>query len=326
MTLTRIRRDGSTKLVLLKWRRQPRDARDEAHQLKMPAGISSLPSSVDLRPVCSEVEDQGMLGSCTANAFAGAVEANEIAGNVNGMVAFARLGSPVVVVSNTAQADDGSVSFSVCVHPAAAPPPAPTPSPAPTPKAIMQVSRLFEYYGARKLEGSTQDDAGATIRDTVKAGAKYGIVDEAMWPYDPTKFSVDPPREIWNAAAKRKVSSYHSIADGDVATMKSSLASGRMVIYGFSVYSYFLSQDMAIKGYLDIPNTRESYMGGHAQCLVGYDDNMPNPFRATSRGAFLVRNSWGKDWGLGGYYWVSYDYLANTALAGDNWVIVSAPG
>jgi C1A family cysteine protease len=35
---------------------------------------ATLPSSVDLRPQCSKVEDQGQLGSCTANALAGATE------------------------------------------------------------------------------------------------------------------------------------------------------------------------------------------------------------------------------------------------------------
>ena len=38
---------------------------------RMPA---TLPRSVDLRPHCSPVEDQGQLGSCTGNAIAGAVE------------------------------------------------------------------------------------------------------------------------------------------------------------------------------------------------------------------------------------------------------------
>ncbi|MDD5344013.1 MAG: C1 family peptidase, partial [Smithella sp.] len=33
-----------------------------------------LPAAVDLRPWCSPVEDQGMLGSCTANAGAGIIE------------------------------------------------------------------------------------------------------------------------------------------------------------------------------------------------------------------------------------------------------------
>jgi C1A family cysteine protease len=39
--------------------------------LKVPA---KLPGRVDLRPLCSKVEDQGELGSCTANALAGALE------------------------------------------------------------------------------------------------------------------------------------------------------------------------------------------------------------------------------------------------------------
>ena len=34
----------------------------------------SLPSSADLRPWCSEIEDQGPLGSCTAHAGVGLIE------------------------------------------------------------------------------------------------------------------------------------------------------------------------------------------------------------------------------------------------------------
>jgi hypothetical protein len=36
--------------------------------------VSSLPPRVDLRPGCSPVENQGQIGSCTANAIVGAVE------------------------------------------------------------------------------------------------------------------------------------------------------------------------------------------------------------------------------------------------------------
>ena len=43
--------------------------------LKAPA---RLPAKVDLRPLCSKVEDQGQLGSCTANALAGAIEFLEL--------------------------------------------------------------------------------------------------------------------------------------------------------------------------------------------------------------------------------------------------------
>lgn len=36
--------------------------------------LAALPPSIDLRPTCSPVENQGQLGSCTANALAGALE------------------------------------------------------------------------------------------------------------------------------------------------------------------------------------------------------------------------------------------------------------
>ena len=48
------------------------DARDRILQLPKRAG--ALPASVDLRAQCPPVYDQGQLGSCTANAIAGAIE------------------------------------------------------------------------------------------------------------------------------------------------------------------------------------------------------------------------------------------------------------
>lgn len=49
------------------------DQRDLLYGALRPAP-AVLPASVDLRPQCSPVEDQGQLGSCTANALVGALE------------------------------------------------------------------------------------------------------------------------------------------------------------------------------------------------------------------------------------------------------------
>ena len=46
----------------------------EAKRRGTKVAADKLPSSVDLRPWCSPVEDQGMLGSCTANAGVGIIE------------------------------------------------------------------------------------------------------------------------------------------------------------------------------------------------------------------------------------------------------------
>lgn len=321
--------DGTTRKVHLGgWRRQHVDTRDEPFRLKVPSGLLALPVSSDNRSICSAVEDQGELGSCTANMFAALIESNEIKA---GRPAKSSLGaaSAQVSVSGVSVQSNGSIVFTTTVVPPAPVPgptpiPTPTPTPTPAPAKLVQVSRLFEYYATRKIEGTTGDDSGATIRDTIKAGATYGIVDETAWPYDITKFAVNPSTALWTAAAGHKVTTYHSIADADLATMKSALASGYLVGFGFEVYDYFMTAEMAKKGYLSVPRATEGYQGGHAVCLVGYDDNA-GPFPDGLRGGFLVRNSWGPSWGLSGYFWMSYAYVQSTRLASDYWVVQSSP-
>ena len=50
--------------------------------------------------------------------------------------------------------------------------------------------------------------------------------------------------------------------------------------------------------------------GGHCITLVGWDDNYPKenfgPVTPPGDGAFLFKNSWGEEWGMDGYYYLSY--------------------
>ncbi|MFT3726173.1 MAG: C1 family peptidase [Hyphomonadaceae bacterium] len=55
----------------------------QAPILRATARISTLPPRVDLRPLCSKVEDQGQVGSCAANAVVGALEYHQRKAGLN---------------------------------------------------------------------------------------------------------------------------------------------------------------------------------------------------------------------------------------------------
>jgi C1A family cysteine protease len=340
--------DGQPRTIALNgWKRQPQDSRDKKFRLKFEGPLTAPPPSVDLRKFCPPVEDQADIGSCTANAAASLVEANQVregrkanaeaADSTSsedaldpGTEAFANADTEVsapkaaaqVVVSNVVTSATGVVTFTTTVTPQTTTPPIDPPVP-PPPSKFINVSRLFTYYATRLIEGTENEDSGAYIRDAIKSMAKYGMVDELAWPYDTSKYAVNPSRELWDAAATKKITSYHAIANGDLQTMKVTLAKGYLIEYGFDVYTYFLSSDMARKGLLSRPKSTESLQGGHAVALCGYDDNKVMPDGTV--GAFLARNSWSARWGQAGYFWHAYNYVSDTRMCSDFWAILSQP-
>jgi C1A family cysteine protease len=172
-------------------------------------------------------------------------------------------------------------------------------------------SRLFIYYNERKIESTTSVDGGAMIRDGIKSVATQGVCHETSWPYDIKKFKNQPTKDCYTEAKKFEALNYSRVPQ-DLNTMKSILAQGLPFVFGFSVYTYFESQEMLTKGVLDVPKPDEKLLGGHCVVAVGYSDE---------KKAFKIRNSWGADWGLKGYFWMSYDYVLSNNLCDDLWVI-----
>lgn len=175
------------------------------------------------------------------------------------------------------------------------------------------VSRLYIYYFERLLLGTVNYDSGAYIRDGIKATNKYGAPLERLWPYNISQFRVQPNRPALLDGERRKVTRYERIADFDGCI--NALDRGFPVIFGFLVYSSFMSSAVAKTGMMPYPNTRrETMLGGHAVLMVGYD---------LKKKVFIVRNSWGSRWGAGGYFYMPFDVVKNTNMSFDFWTITS---
>ncbi|QZN98176.1 peptidase [Symbiopectobacterium purcellii] len=234
--------------------------------------MHKLPPVVDLTPTFS-VYDQGRIGSCTANALAGAVQYERA---VNGE------------------------------------------SPDFTP------SRLFIYYNERVIEGSVDYDAGAMLRDGIKALHKIGVCPEKKWPYDDTPPAHDggafpsgaPARKKPNSSCYQEASRYvitrYERVRQDISHLKNCLAGGTPFVFGFTVYDSWLNGTIPPPTQIPMPEQKDRPVGGHAVLCVGYDDRTQ---------LFRIRNSWGASVGEKGYFLMPYDYMIHPHLASDFWVI-----
>jgi hypothetical protein len=97
--------------------------------------------------------------------------------------------------------------------------------------------------------------------------------------------------------------------------VKKSLSEGKPVVIGMNTPDSFIKA----KNVWQPSENPEYFYGGHAMCVVGYDDD---------KGAFEIINSWGRKWGNGGFIWIpyktfvdfvmeSYEMIENLAIFSD---------
>lgn len=225
---------------------------------KVGLGEGNPPSHVDLRRWCSPVEDQGPLGSCTAQAGVALVEYYE-------RRAFGH-------------------------H--------------------LDASRRFLYKATRNLLG-WQGDTGAFIRATMGALVLFGVPPEDRWPYSVEGFDEEPTAFCYAFADEYQALQYFRLDPPGTARevllgrVKWLVGAGVPSMFGFTVYGCV--ERAEADGCVPFPCPGDGVVGGHAVAAVGYDDGMEIENTAcgkTAVGALLVRNSWGEEWGDGGYGWL----------------------
>jgi len=172
-------------------------------------------------------------------------------------------------------------------------------------------SRLFLYYNARLIDGTTNYDAGSYIRSGIKAANRYGGPEETLWKYNINNFKIKPPINVYTEGLTHQALKYERVAQNAIQ-IETRISQGYPIILGIAVYESFLSNKVAKSGYVKLPGKREVMVGGHAIVLVGYNQTQRR---------FICRNSWGGGWGLGGNFTIPYEYILNNNLTEDLWTI-----
>jgi len=184
------------------------------------------------------------------------------------------------------------------------------------------VSRLFIYKATRNLMQQT-GDTGAYIRTTMGALVLFGAPPEKYWEYSEKEIDSEPPAFCYSFAQNYQALKYFRLDEQAkseekiLQNIRETLAGEIPVMFGFTVYN---SIREAKEGKIPFPEKGESVLGGHAVLAVGYDDGMRI---GKSTGAFIIRNSWGDEWGDKGYGYLPYEYVLQ-GLALDWWALISA--
>ena len=172
------------------------------------------------------------------------------------------------------------------------------------------VSRLFIYYNARELDGDCSQDQGTYLKSCVKVLRKHGACSENTWSFNLDQILEQPPKKAYKEAANFRVEDAARV-EIDLHTMQSCLAEGYPFAFGLQLFSSF--QQAGSTGLVPMPDPdNEKHDGGHAMLCVGYSD---------ADQVFIVRNSWGTDWGEQGYCYIPYDYMTKPDLIHDCWTI-----
>ena len=188
----------------------------------------------------------------------------------------------------------------------------------------IDASRLFLYKVTRNLLG-WNGDTGAYLRDTMKALVLCGVPPEQYWPYDIAKYDEEPSAFLYALGDNYEAVKYYRLDPAGTTrahrleAIKANLAAGLPSMFGFTVYSSIPASGDG-KGEIPYPTTGDTVQGGHAVLAVGYDDARKI---GTTKGALLIRNSWGTAWGAAGYGWLPYAYVLK-GLANDFWSLVQA--
>ncbi len=162
--------------------------------------------------------------------------------------------------------------------------------------------RMFYELARRYDEWQGEDYEGSSARGAMKGWHKHGICAETLWPYNPLKPDSITIDERLRDAARRPLGAYFRVNHKDLVAMHTALAEVEILYATALVHDGW--NKIGADGVI-LPNGK--ILGGHAFAIVAFDDC-----------GFWIQNSWGEDWGQGGFALITYDDWLNHGT--DVWV------
>lgn len=164
-----------------------------------------------------------------------------------------------------------------------------------SPRMLYEMARRYDEWPGEAYSGSS-------ARGAMKGWQKHGVCGEGHWPYIAGKTDDLLNEKRATDAFMRPLGAYYRVNHKDLISIHSAMAEVGVLYATAQVH-----QGWENVGKDGIIRLSPNILGGHAFAIVAYDQ----------RGLW-IQNSWGKNWGKGGYGLITYDdWLLN---ATDVWV------
>jgi len=162
------------------------------------------------------------------------------------------------------------------------------------------------YIYNQRTTTNCSADRGMSLATALTILTRQGCATLDLFPYTTGDLCLQPTAAQRAAAETYRIAEYAVVFRGqgaaDLAAIKSYLAAGQPVLAAIPLYASARNASPTAAP-LDAPASGDTYLGGHAILLVGYDDTY------NGVGAFKFVNSWGTGWRLGGYGYLTYEFM-----------------
>ncbi|WP_454045905.1 C1 family peptidase [Chryseobacterium sp. Marseille-Q8038] len=159
--------------------------------------------------------------------------------------------------------------------------------------------RSPEYvYNQIKLSGCPN---GTYISRGLNLIKDQGVCSWNEMPYTDVECSTQPNATQKTAASTHKFTTWATVDKTNINNVKTLLSMNLPIIIAVTVDGSF--DNLSSANNWIWKSHSGAVRGGHAICVVGYDD---------AKQAFKVQNSWGTTWGDHGFFWINYAFFAKT--------------
>jgi C1A family cysteine protease len=163
-------------------------------------------------------------------------------------------------------------------------------------RRLIKLSPRFLYSLCKKFDGIPEQE-GTYPRIAMKVLLNQGVCHESFWPYAPHQKNL-PLKGANKDAKKFKIKAYARLRS--LSQMKRSLLVNGPFLAGVKVFKSWFTKKVEKRGLIPMPKLNDDLLGGHAICIVGYDDRLK---------VFKFKNSWGAKWADKGYGYLPYAYM-----------------